>query len=443
MTAAPALILNDAATNLANVREAFRAEGLARNAELSAQVKRLADAKLDAVADTRAFRAVETPGALEGDRFPAGERIQLEGPQGLRLTLNEVAHDQMAERIGMPKDFYRRLLAAHPDLVAHNITELLHREADTRLWRMMRPVTEGDMLRATNTGTQLHLRAVLSRSFRPLDNAELLAAVLPEMEARGAYLSQDWSVDERRLHAKFLTMEQSVQEIRARVAAREGMAVELVGRHPRLNGRDISWVDEVVRAGVKVRNSETGFASLSVSAVWEILKCLNGMIAAAATRERHAGKRRQVEGTEELKYLSADAQLLENAATMARVRDAMVDALDEKKQVVQGNLLLAAKAENVTLPAEVPLFQWVGGLAAGLGLTEGEGEKLKEEALHSVQVEGGLTQFAVVQAVTATARQMTDYDRRAEYEATGWQLLEGDTQQLLKMAAEGARARRN
>lgn len=437
-TALTAPIQNDAT-------ERFSAEGRSKAAELTAQVNAISRAKVDAVADTRAFRMEVTPAT----KMPAGERVPelwrtqivvLGGEaDGVRMTLNDTAHDQMANRLGIPKDYYRRLLVDHPALVCANVNTLMHKEADARLFRMLKPITAEDRQRAELTGTKLTLRAVLGKSYRPMDDAELLATVLPVMEQHGAYL-REFSLDERRMHAKFLTVEKSVQEIRARVGY-DATAVQGTAA-ARIAGRDLSWVDEVVRAGAYLRNSETGFASLSVSAVWEILKCLNGMICPAETRQRHVGSRRSADDAE-LSYLSSDAQLLDNAATMAKVRDALVAALDERKQVANGNLLLLAKAENVTRPAEVPLFQFVGNIGNALGLTDTETETMKAETMHSVGVEGGETRFSYVQALTATARQMTDYDRRTEYERAGWKLLQGDTTELLKLAAEGAKASRN
>lgn len=447
---APA-IRNDAAAALrftpnAEAVERFTDEGRSKAAELSAAVMAYKNAKRDAVADTRRFAVEPTAELPEGDKVPEQWRVQLVGPGGLRATLNDVAHDQLATQLNVPKTLYRRLLGAHPDLLAGLVTPLMHREPATRLFRFLTPVTEEDAQRAVVTGAQMHARGILGPTYRPIDNAELLALVLPVMEAHGAYL-RDFALDDRRMHAKFLTVEQSVQAIRERHALKHGLdpaRVEARHGHVTVGGRDIAWVDEVVRAGAYLRNSEVGHSSLSVSAVWEILKCLNGMIAAAEAKQRHVGKRR-VAGLDDddLSFLSADAQLLDNASVMARVRDALVAALDERKQVANGELLLAAKAENIVRPPDEPLFQFVENIGSAIGLNESEVATMRDEARDAVRVEGGESRFAIVQSLTATARQMTDYDRRTEYERLGFSWLEDDASALVKLAAEGAKARRN
>lgn len=435
------VIRANAARDLAEVQEQIIGEGTARQAALRATVLARAAAKVDAVADTRAFRMLSTPDLPEGDNVPETWRVQLTVPdKGLVLNLNEVAHDHLASRLEIPKPYYRRLLRDHPALVAANVNTLMHKEADTRLFRMMRPVTTEDTHRAVATGTTLTLRGILGKSYRPLDDDELLATVLPVMEARGAYLSE-YEVDDRRLHAKFLTIASSVQEIRARVMASHGLPQEAY-THTVINGIDVAWVDEVVRAGAYLRNSEVGFSSLQVAALWEILKCLNGMIMPATTRVRHVGSRRTSEEAA-LEYLSSATQTLDAAALMSRVRDSLEAALDEQKQIANGGLLLAAKAITVPRPLAAPVFEFVGNIANAIGLTEKEANTMREEAMNSIREEGGETQFAYVQALTATARQMTDYDRKAEYETLGWTLLEGDAGKLVKLAREGAKEARN
>jgi hypothetical protein len=291
-----------------------------RSHALESRVLQIARARRDASADTRALVADATPtpdGGLQSD----AERVIIRGPGGVALAVTDLAHDQLAERVGIPKPYYRRMLAGQPDLLAQNLNTWLQQEPDTRLLRCLMGVTPDDQALLARTGTSLKLRAVLGKTFRTIDDAEVLAALLPIAKQHGAMLTS-YDATDVRLHARFITWEQSVDSIRRRVEGQHGADAALATRTARsIAQRDVSWLDEVVRTGFYVRNSETGFAALDVASFVEILKCLNGMIAPAQVKVRHAGARR---GEDEggMAWLSGATQELDNAALMSRLQDA-------------------------------------------------------------------------------------------------------------------------
>ena len=409
--------------------------------ELEQRVTALARASRDAIADTRTLKII--PSTAIDIELPVEDRITIEAPGGLYLGVSGTAHDQFAEKLGIPKPYYQRMLASEPQLLATNMNVWLNAQPEKRLLRMIEPVDSIDPregFRLHEIGAKMRLRAFLGASYRPLDNAELIAAVLPTLREKGAYL-KEFSLTDQRLHAKFLTTERDVKDIVREYAEKYGVTEEQARGHYKdpKTGKDISWVNEVVRMGVYLRNSETGFASLDVSGLVEVLKCLNAFVASAQTKVRHVGKKNQ--GAEDdLSFLSAQTQRLDNAAIFSRVRDTVIAMLDEQAQVNHAKSLASAKA--TLIETDIPMFEFVGRLGEQLQLTDAESEVLKEEVVRSNIVEGGFTQFSLAQGVTAMARETKDYDRRVELERAGWTIIESDATKLLA-AGKAATRRRN
>lgn len=403
-----------------------------RASQLEAQVERIRAASKDAIAHTQTLTVVDTLSITEalapeqdGDAIPLGDRVTIMAPGGLKIAIADVAHDQFAEKLGIPKPYYQRMLATQPALLASNMNTWLKSEPEKRLLRMISPLDDSEAKRLAFTGAEYRLRAFLGAAYRPLDNAELVATVLPVMKEKGAYLA-DFSITDQRLHAKFLTVEKSVADIRDRVQRTNGA---LVGAH--------QFMNEIVRMGVYLRNSETGFASLDVAGLIEILKCLNGLIAPAQTKVRHVGSKKNGNGDGELQFLSTQTQRLDNAAIFSRVKDTAIAALDENAQVNYAERIITAKA--TILSPEQPVFEFIGRLGENLQLTEGETDVLKEEVVRSNVIEGGFTQFSLSQGVTALARQTSDYDRRVELERAGWEIISNDSTRLLEAGRNSAR----
>jgi hypothetical protein len=451
--AAPAFMTDRPARTLRDVAAQFSADAEVRSADLERRVHAIAQAKRDAVADTRALTAhVNDVHDAAPDAPPHPQaNIVLAGPQDMRIAINDLAHDQIAERTGIPKPYYRRMLADQPGLLAENINTWFQRESGTRLFRMLTPIDGMHDTLIAHTRAAMVLRGVMGASYRAIDDAELVATLLPIARAHGALL-KEFSLDDRRLHAQFVTAEQSVQDIRTRVAEQFGLDAAQVGHHQQINGRDVSWVNEVIRAGFSLRNSEVGFAAMEVASFLDVLKCLNGLIVPAEATVRHVGKRLKADDGE-ARWISATTQTLDNAALMSRAKDAALAALDDQQVVKLGNTLLAAKVTEVELGQ--PTFEWVANVSGRLGLNEAQTALLQEETVSAVveerrelaagmpnapaRITGAPTQFALVQGLTAVARQQPDFDRRVELERTGWKWLTSTAADLVKLGAPGTK----
>ena len=409
---------------------------------LTERVAAIKNAKLDAVADTRALTAVAVPA---GDNHPA--QVIVQAPNGLRMRLSDVAHDQLATHCKIDRRYYDRMQAGAPDLLATNLNWWLTNTPAERLLRMLRPDAYATETRRemASLETAVTLRGFMGKGYRTIDDADLVDAVLPSMIAHGAKLA-DFSIDDRRMVAKFFTTPRDVLAIKQAYADKYGIPVADVGRHLTVNGQDISWVNETLSTGLVIRHSEVGFASLSASFVTRIMKCLNDYVAENAIAIRHVGGKNGKAEDMDVRYVSDAAQALDNAALLARVQDTIALELSDDKQTTRALSVLGAKVERVAVPAAMPLFEFVGNVGSSLGLTLDETELLKEETTRAIIEEGGPVKFAFVQGITAVARQMTDYDRRLDVERTGFALLTDEASALLALgrnAEKRAKARAN
>lgn len=425
------------ARTLAAVAEQFSAESDERIAQLTARVTAIKTAKRDAVVDTNALRAVAMPAT---DNAPARVVLTVPTQQHIgNITVGDVAHDQFSARLKINRDYYQRMITEAPELLATNLNWWLTNTPEQRLLRMLTPTALDEPQRAVMaaSGAGLHLRAVLGKGYRTIDDADLVDAILPTLRERGALL-QDFSIDERRMHAKFMNAPRSVADIRQQYAQKYNLTPEQVARHTHVNGVDVSWVNEVLSTGVYIRHSEIGFASLSASFVERILKCLNDYVAENTVSIRHVGGKNGDAG-DDVRFISDTTRVMEDGALLSRVQDSITDAFSDKQVLDRATKLLAAKVEKVERPADAPLFDFVGNIGVGLGLTDANTELLKQETMRAVMEEGGETRFAFVQGITATARQMTNYDDRTELERTGFRLLHDDASALLKVARDAER----
>ena len=202
--------------------------------EIATELERQNASKKDYVADTRRLKMepVETG------------KVVLQGVNG-GMALRPIAHQQMAATLGIPKPYYDRMLNEQPDLLAANVNRWLEKQPAKKLIRTL----------------DNEVRAVLSDSYRPLDNLDLAEAVLPKLsELTASVVSTE--VTENRFYLKAVT--------------------------EKVTG--IVKVGDVIQAGIVISNSEVGQGSLRVEALDYRLVCLNGMIRDSSIRKAHLGR---------------------------------------------------------------------------------------------------------------------------------------------------------
>lgn len=302
-----------------------------------------------------------------------------DGTGALSFGVTETVHSQLADFVGIPISYYERMREADAGLLATNTNAWLQRSAGRRLIRT-----------ALDDEARPQVRAFLSDRYRPLDNAQLLEAVLPQLSAEGTRIVS-CELTEKRLYVKAIT-ERVTAEVRP---------------------------GDVVMAGVVITNSEIGFGALAIQPLTFTLKCANGLIAEDATlRQHHVGRRHGEPGDVDIRDLISDeARTADDRAFFLKVRDITKAALDVD--------LFRRQVERLQQAANTPitsnhLERVVELTAKRFALTEYEGAGVLAHLIRG----GDLSQWGLCSAITRFSQDVGDYDRATELERIGGRLVE-------------------
>jgi hypothetical protein len=326
--------------------------------ELATEIIRQQSAKRDFLVQMSQAHAIAVNHELELG-FDTGDDLFTAG-------LTENGHDQLGALCGIPAKYYDAM-RKHPGLLAHNVQHWLNLSSDRRLIRSL----DGN------------IRAILSDSYRRLDNFDLAQNILPMLNEVEAEV-ESCEITEKKLYIKAVT--HKVQgEVR---------------------------VGEVVSAGLIVKNSEVGHGSLSIEPLVFELKCTNGWIAERyAMRKYHVGR---VQETEQIEF-SNEALNAEDKAFWLKTRDLVKHALSEvtfRKIVETMRDATERRIEEPTKALELATDRYA--------FLQSE----KESVLKHLIEGGDLTSFGLGAAVTRAAQDVLSYDRSTELEAIGFQILE-------------------
>lgn len=335
--------------------------------DLAAEIQRRAEAKRDFVADTRQLVLVPTPDngvTLRVDKF--GD-----------FAPSTYAHGQLAARTGIDKRYYDRMLSEAPGLLCYNVNH----------WFQTQPAQQ--LIRTLDGGT----RAVLSDSYRPLDNLNLAEAVLPVLGEQKAHFAS-CEITDNRLYIKAVT-----DTLQGEV--KKG---------------------DVVRFGVAISNSEVGNGKLRVDGFFDTLACTNGMIVASSFGKAHLG-RKQSNGNgdgadlgDAFELWSDKTREISDAAFFAQVRDVVKGLFTEA--VFKKNLAKLQEAAGREITGNP--VQAVEVLGVQLGLTQGERSSVLSHLIKGAD----LSQYGIANAVTRTAADAENYDRATELERAGGMIIE-------------------
>lgn len=346
--------------------------------EMARELERRQATSKDYIADTRKIEV-----AADADRIVL---MNGNGPLG-NFGINQYAHRQLGEHLKIPAKFYDRMHQAYPDLLAHNLNELLRREPSRQMLRVL----DGN------------LRAFVSDRFRALDNYDLANAVLPELERLPEIRIESTQFTETRFYLKAVFP-------RVQAEVKKG---------------------DVVQAGIVISNSEVGAGSLMVAPLVFRLVCLNGMVAQDYGQKRyHVGKKAAGELEMAYEYYSDQTKRLDDAALWAKVRDTVrgVAQNDVFKSIV--SKMQAASEEKI----ESADIQEVVEVTAN---KFGYGESSKNGILKHLIEGGDLSRYGLMNAITRQSQDEEDYDVASKMEADGGRVIElarTDWQEIAKAA---------
>ncbi|HEX4215626.1 MAG TPA: DUF932 domain-containing protein [Candidatus Dormibacteraeota bacterium] len=341
--------------------------------ELAAEVERRRMGKLDLLADTRELML------RTGE---PGSELEI-GGQG-RLPLRELAHEQIADHLEIPRRYYGRLRERHRGLFDETVNTLF-REAPSR--RLVRAL-DG------------RVRAFLSDRYRRLDHEDLCEAVLPVLGAIPDVSFPSVEVTETHLYLKAVA--------------------------PRVSGE--VRPGDVVQAGVVISNSEVGMGALVIRPLVFRLVCANGMIVDDALRRHHVG--RHIEVSEGGTLYGDETLRADDRAFWLKVRDLVGAAVTESRFAsVLDRLRRAAASTEMSDP---------GGGVRELGRCFGFSVGEQGSVLRHLTLGGDLTRYGAVNAVTSASQEAPAYDRATELEAVAGSIMDMDVRSWARIAGPGA-----
>lgn len=291
------------------------------------------------------------------------------------FPLRETGHQQLAERLEIPKAYYDRMRDEAPWLLEENVRTWLNRSEKQYLVRTL----DGDA------------RAVLSDRYRVLDNDDLANVALPVLMEHGFDVVST-EITERKFYLKAVT---------ARVQAEVKPG-------------------DVVQAGIVISNSEIGQGTLKIEPLLFFLVCSNGLVMPEASmRRQHVGRHiGELESAE--RYYQHETRRADDAAFWLKVRDVLAGTLREPAFTAYLEKLRGAAEQPIAAdPIEV-----VEVTAKKYRMTDPEKNSVLRHFLGGHNGRQELNRYGLMQAVTRASQDADDYDRASELEQLGGQIIE-------------------
>ena len=347
--------------------------------EMFAEIVRQDEMKLDLVSDTRRMSTATSEGVatLHIDR-PEGE--------GVSFNLNSHALGQISGDLKIPKTYFDRMRVEAPGLFDQNVNHWLANQPERKLVRGFRSPDGG-----TGIG-----RAWLSDRYKRIDTVQIARHIFPEFDKIPGLTFHQAQLTDERFYLRAL-----LPSLQAEIK-----------------------VGDVVQAGVAIRNSEVGSGMLRIEPfVWRLI-CLNGMtVPDSAFTARHVGRKIT---DEDMTIYADDTLAADDQAFWLKARDQVKAALTEVRfHEIVGQLREITTGETIVAPVAA-----TETLANRFGFTESEREAL----LKNLVTEGDLSQWGMLNAVTATAKEAEGFDRQHEMEAMGWDIAQITRSEWSKIA---------
>lgn len=262
-------------------------------------------------------------------------------PQNLNLAASNVFDDGVCNKLSLPRAYVRTLRdSGRHDILDTVINGTLHGNSGLQI--------SGDdrrFLLRTFTGTPggngLGLaRALLSDSYKTIDNWDVLMAAISGMQDAGldAHVIRDADLTDRRMYVKVV-----VPEVQA-------LAPELLKNYQSPFSGNRGADNPTVFAGFVLSNSETGGGAFTITPRLEVQVCTNGMtITTDAVRKTHLGAKLEDDGV--VKY--SDETLRKNLDLItSQTADAVRTFLDTNymNRVIQR--LTAKAGQPIAKPAD-------------------------------------------------------------------------------------------
>ena len=387
---------------------------------LAAEIERRAETKKDFIAPVGKLRMatalVDTAGAspevnhqFESDferllkvnpKLRQEPRIVVTNGKDMPFAMNDIAHGQLAEYVGIPMAYYRKMAAEAPVLLAANVNRWLADHSD-----------ETRMLRTLDAKA----RALLSDKFRTLENEDLAEAILPVLLDL-KLLIVSCEITDRRLYIKAIDT-----SITRDVPTGKAMG----------DGSHVFF--DTISPGITVSNSEVGHGALSVETTVYTHACTNLAMSGTNMRKYHTGARAQV--TDEVyALLTDDTKRATDKAVWMQVRDMVKGAFEQAQFDAVAKRLGNAAKDRIEPDQVVEVIE-----RAGRKFSFNEGER---KGILARLIEGAdLTRYGLHAAITRHSQEETiAFDRSTEMERIGGEVIELGAGQWNELLAKPTRA---
>lgn len=356
--------------------------------ELAAEIERQYTSKKDYVASTSLMK-IEP--AMEGGKI--GLAL---GDKGV-FPINDLAHDQLAEHVGIPKKYYDRMKAEDPNLLKTNVERWFAKYPAPRMVRLL----DG------------RNRAFLSDKFACYDNYDFAANTLPILAQRKLEI-MSCEVTEKRLYIK---------AVDTKLFRDVPMGYKM--------GDGSHQLFDTCAPAIILSNSEVGFGRLIVETGVYTRACTNlALFAKGGFKRTHVGVRNKLlEGLEVAdldEVLSQETKRKTMEATWLQVRDVLASAFDET--IIAKRIEQLAAAAGAKIEGKIEKVMEI--VQERLSLNDDE-----KDSVFKHLIEGGqLTQYGLHAAVTRSAQDVASYDRATELEYAGGTILELPRTEWARMA---------
>lgn len=343
--------------------------------DLAAEIERRAEAKQDFIAPTSRLEMVVV------EDVPA---LALANGEIKTFGVNDLAHAQIADYTKIPLDYYKRMVANEPKLLASNVNRWLQDKKDDR--RMVRTLDN-------------RVRAMLSDRYRALENEDLAEVILPQLLDRNLIILS-CEITERRLYIKAVD-----RSIERDVPTGKSMGD---GGHT---------IFDTCSPAITFSNSEVGSGALSIETGVYTRACTNLAMFGASMRKYHTGSRAEI-SDEVYALLTDDTKKATDKAVWMQVRDLVGAAFDEAKFEAIRQRLGNASKERIEPEAVVEVVK-----KAGKRFSFSEGE---QKGILARLIEGAdLSKYGLHAAVTRfSADETVNYDRATELERIGGEIID-------------------
>lgn len=357
--------------------------------KLAEEIERRAENKIDFITPTEKLEMVATPpmGKQAGTIAPY---MRINTPKGKQtFGINQLAHNQLAENLKIPAQYYNRMLATAPELLAQNV--------NTWLLNPLRELREEPSKRRMMRTLDGNMRAFLSDKFRPLENEDLAEAVLPVLlEKDLLILSCD--ITQTRLYIKAVSKN-----------------IERDVPHGNKRGDGSHVIYDTLSPAITISNSEVGFGALSIETGTYTKACTNLAMFGASMRKYHTGSRAEL-SDEVYQMLSDKTRRLTDASVWAQTRDLVRAAFDLERF----NATVEKLTECSTQRINDDVVTVIERVAKRFAFSEGE-----KSGILTRLIEGAdLTRYGLHSAITRHSADVDDYDRASMLERLGGEVIE-------------------